>query len=53
MRAFEDDKISLEGADGLTGKVTRASFGQVTPRTQSVDEEAELTGHPVDEPEEK
>ena len=53
VRAFEDDKISLEVADGVTVKVTRAAIGQVTPRTQSLDEEVELTGHPVDEPEEK
>jgi preprotein translocase subunit YajC len=54
---LEDDRISLEVADGVTLKVTRAAIGQVTPPTQSLDEEldeeAELTGHPVDEPEEK
>ena len=53
VRALEDDKISLEVADGVTVQVTRAAIGQVTPRTQSLDEEAELSGHPVDEPEEK
>ena len=53
VTGLEDDRISLEVADGVTVKVTRAAIGQVTPPTQSLDEEAELTDQPVDEPEEK
>lgn len=54
VRALEDDKISLEVADGVTLRVVRAAIGQVTPAAQPRDEEeAELTGHPADEPEEK
>jgi preprotein translocase subunit YajC len=53
VQALEDDKILLEVADGVTVRVIRAAIGQVTPVTQSQDEETELVGQPADEPEEK
>ncbi len=53
VQALDDDKIVLEVADGVTVRVIRAAIGQVTPATQPTDEEAELVGQPVDEPEEK
>jgi preprotein translocase subunit YajC len=53
VTALDDDRISLEVADGVTVRVIRAAIGQVTPGTQSQDEEAELTGLSADEPEEK
>jgi preprotein translocase subunit YajC len=53
VRSLEDDTITLEVADGVTLKVIRAAIGQVTPAPQPQDEEAELIGHPADEPEEK
>ena len=53
VRALEDEKITVEVADGVTLTVIRAAIGQVTPAPQSQDEEAELIGQPADEPEEK
>ena len=60
VQALEDDTISLLVADGVTLKVLRAAIGKVTPVVEAEDdvvpardEEAELSGLAVDEPEEK
>ena len=55
VRSLEDEKITVEVADGVTLKVIRAAIGQVTPapQPQDQDQEAELIGQPADESEEK
>ena len=52
VTALEDDKISLEVADGVTVRVARAAVGQRTPVSESQDQEAEPAGPAADEPEE-
>jgi preprotein translocase subunit YajC len=54
VRALDDEAVSLEVADGVTVRVVRAAIGKVvTPVARSRDDETELAGHAVDEPEEK
>jgi preprotein translocase subunit YajC len=53
VTALEDDRISLEVADGVTVRVTRAAIGQVTtPVPEPRDQETDLAGSAADEPEE-